>query len=84
MSGCSNWADNNSANNNFVITISWHIKNPGIFDRCATKDGGGVEGSEASEGRSPLLFLKTENSVLNFEKKALIVSILSLNLPFKM
>ena len=44
MSGCSNWADNNSANNNFVITISWHIKNPGIFDRCATKDGGGGRG----------------------------------------
>ena len=35
-------------------------------------------------GRPSLPFLKSEKSALILEKKALIVSILSLNLPFKM
>ena len=35
------------------------------------------------EGRTPLLFLKIEKSVLILERKALIVLIFGLNFPFK-
>ena len=58
------------------MIIVWRINH--IFgDITGTQLGG--EG-----GRPPLPYLKTEKSTLILEKKALIVSILGLNLPFKM